>query len=65
MRQYPSTAIHVAIDPEVRRPSDICIAVRPDAPNLLRWVDTYLANNVGSRESADIVEQYVELSEDE
>jgi polar amino acid transport system substrate-binding protein len=65
MCQYPSTAIHVAIDPEVRRPSDICIAVRPDAPNLLRWVDTYLANNVGSRESADIVEQYVELSEDE
>jgi polar amino acid transport system substrate-binding protein len=62
MRQHSSTAIYVAVDPELRRTSDICIAVRPDAPNLLRWVDVYLATNVGLEESADVVARYAEPS---
>lgn len=62
MRQQPSTAIHVAVDPELRSTSDICIAVRPDAPNLLRWVDVFLATNVGLQESAEIVDRYSEMS---
>jgi ABC-type amino acid transport substrate-binding protein len=60
MRRHPSTAIHVAVDPELRRTSDICIAVRPDAPNLLRWVDVYLATHVGLDESDAIVARYLE-----
>jgi polar amino acid transport system substrate-binding protein len=63
MRQNPSTAIHVAVDPELRRPSDICIAVRPDAPNLLRWVDVYLANSVGLEDAKALVDRYVEKQE--
>lgn len=59
MRQHSSTAIHVAVDPELRRPSEICIAVRPDAPNLLRWVDVYLTNNVGIEDAKELVEEYV------
>lgn len=62
MRQHSSTAIHVAIDQEARSPSDICIAVRPDAPNLLGWVNVFLATNVGLQESADIVDRYIEQS---
>jgi len=65
MRQHPSTAIHVAVDPTVHRPSDICIAVRPDAPSLLRWVDIYLANNVGIEDAEDLVKRYVEQQEAE
>jgi ABC-type amino acid transport substrate-binding protein len=60
MREHPSTAIHVAVDRELRSTSDISIAVRPDAPNLLRWVDVYLATNVGVEESDAVVERYAD-----
>jgi len=60
MYRYPSTAIHVAIDRQSRLNSDICIAVRPDAPNLLRWVDVYLANRVGLEDSQAIITRYAE-----
>ncbi|WPL18228.1 Glutamate-aspartate carrier protein [Thiorhodovibrio winogradskyi] len=59
MRRHPATAIYVAIDPSIRQSSDIRIAVRPDAPNLLRWVDLYLANHVGMLEDAEIVQRYL------
>jgi ABC-type amino acid transport substrate-binding protein len=66
MHEHPSTAIHVALDPALRRPSDISIAVRPDAPNLLRWVDVYLANNVGMEDADEVIDRYVkEASKDE
>jgi ABC-type amino acid transport substrate-binding protein len=60
MRSHPATAIYVAIDPDIRHPDDIRVAVRPDAPNLLRWVDLYLANHVGMLEDADIVQHYLD-----
>ncbi len=60
MRRNPETAIHVALEPRARHPSDISIAVRPDAPNLLRWVNVYLANHVGLLESEEIVERYLD-----
>lgn len=60
MRRNPATAIYVAIDPDIREPDDIRIAVRPDAPNLLRWIDLYLANHVGIQQDAEIVERYLE-----
>jgi ABC-type amino acid transport substrate-binding protein len=60
MRRNPATAIYVAIDPDIRQPDDIRIAVRPDAPNLLRWVDLYLANHVGMLDDAEIVQRYLD-----
>jgi ABC-type amino acid transport substrate-binding protein len=60
MRRNPETAIHVALEPRARHPSDISIAVRPDAPNLLQWVNVYLANHVGLLESEEIVERYID-----
>jgi ABC-type amino acid transport substrate-binding protein len=60
MRRNPATAIHVALEPRARLPSDISIAVRPDAPNLLQWVNVYLANHVGLLESEEIVERYID-----
>jgi len=60
MRRNPETAIHVALEPRARLPSDISIAVRPDAPNLLQWVNVYLANHVGLLESEEIVERYID-----
>ncbi len=65
MRERPSTAIHVAIDQEARTPSDICIAVRPDAPNLLRWVNVYLATNVPEEDTDAIVSRYADRSSTE
>jgi ABC-type amino acid transport substrate-binding protein len=59
MRSNPSTAIYVAIDADIRQSSEIRIAVRPDAPNLLRWVDLYLANHVGMLDDAGIVQRYL------
>jgi ABC-type amino acid transport substrate-binding protein len=59
MRQNTETAIYVAIEPKARHPSDISIAVRPDAPNLLRWVNVYLDNHVGLLDSAEIAERFV------
>jgi ABC-type amino acid transport substrate-binding protein len=60
MRRNPETAIYVALEPRARQPSDISIAVRPDAPNLLQWVNVYLANHVGLLESNEIVERYLD-----
>lgn len=57
MRRNPATAIYVAIDPDVRQTSDLRIAVRPDAPNLLRWVNLYPADHVGMLDDAEIVQR--------
>jgi len=62
MRQNPETAIYVAVESEARHPSDISIAVRPDSPNLLRWVNVYLANHVGVLDKSELIERYVEPS---
>jgi ABC-type amino acid transport substrate-binding protein len=64
MRRNPATAIYVAIDPDIRQPDDIRIAVRPDAPYLLRWVDLYLANHVGMLEDEEIVQRYLDREQD-
>jgi len=61
MRRNPETAIHVALEPRARHPSDVSIAVRPDAPNLLHWVNVYLANHVGLLDSEEIVERYISI----
>jgi len=60
MRRNPATAIYVAIDPDIRQSSDIRIAIRPDAPNLLRWVNLYLAAHVGMLDDAEIVQRYLD-----
>jgi ABC-type amino acid transport substrate-binding protein len=60
MRRNPETAIYVALEPRARHPGDTSIAVRPDAPNLLQWVNVYLANHVGLLESEEIVERYID-----
>jgi len=60
MRRNPATAIYVAIDPDIRQSSDIRIAVRPDAPNLLKWVNLYLADHVGMLDDAKIVQRYLD-----
>jgi len=59
LRSNPATAIYVAVDPDIRQPDEIRIAIRPDAPNLLRWVDLYLANHVGMLEDSEIVQRYL------
>jgi ABC-type amino acid transport substrate-binding protein len=64
MRSSPATAICVAVDPDIRQSSDIRIALRPDAPNLLRWVDLYLANHVGMLDDAEIVQRYLDGERD-
>lgn len=51
MRRNPETAIYVALEPRARHPGDTSIAVRPDAPNLLQWVNVYLANHAGLLDS--------------
>jgi len=61
IRRNPETAIYVALEPRARHPSDISIAVRPDAPNLLQWVNVYLANHVGQLDSDEIVERYIKI----
>jgi len=63
MHLFPSTAIYVAVDPEVHQPSDISIAVRPDSPNLLRWINVYLADHVGLLDSEEIVARIVKERE--
>ena len=60
MRQNPETAIDVGIEPKVRHPADISIAVRPDAPNLLRWVNVYLDNHVGLLDTAAVIDRFQE-----
>jgi len=63
MRRHPATAIYIAIDSNIRLPSDIRIAVRPDAPNLLRWIDLYLANHVGMLDHMEILDRYLNNGE--
>jgi ABC-type amino acid transport substrate-binding protein len=58
MHRHPETAIYIGLDPEAPYPSDISIAVRPDAPNLLRWVNVYLANHVGELDTSELIERY-------
>lgn len=58
MREHPETNIRVGIDPLVRNPSNISIAVRPDAPNLLHWLNIYLANNVGALDVKGLLQRY-------
>ncbi len=58
MRENPRIAIYVAVEPRIIYTSDIRIAVRPDAPNLLHWVNIYLANHIGLLDTADIIERY-------
>jgi ABC-type amino acid transport substrate-binding protein len=60
MRRNPATAIYVAVDPDIRQSSDIRIAIRPDAPNLLRWINLYLADHVGMLDDAEIVQRYLD-----
>jgi ABC-type amino acid transport substrate-binding protein len=60
MRRNPATAIYVAADPDIRQSSDIRIAIRPDAPNLLRWINLYLADHVGMLDDAEIVQRYLD-----
>jgi len=60
LRSNPATAIYVAVDPDIRQPDEIRIAIRPDAPNLLRWVDLYLANHVGMLDDSEIVRRYLD-----
>jgi polar amino acid transport system substrate-binding protein len=60
MRQHPETAIYIGVDPEARYPSDISIAVRPDSPNLLRWVNVYLGDHVGQLDASELIERYAE-----
>ena len=59
MRQNPETAIYAVVDTSKRYPSNVCIAVRPDAPNLLRWVNIYLDNNMGLLDLKDVIERYL------
>jgi ABC-type amino acid transport substrate-binding protein len=64
MRSNPATAIYVAIDADIHQPDDIRIAVRPDVPNLLRWVDLYLAAHVGMLDHAEIVRRYLDWEQE-
>ena len=48
--------IHIAVAPGGRR-DDICIAVRPDAPNLLRLLNVYLDKYVGLLDTATMLER--------
>jgi ABC-type amino acid transport substrate-binding protein len=65
MRQNPETALYIGIAPEAQKPSDISIAVRPDAPNLLRWLNIYLANHVGVLDAKGVIKHYRELHAEE
>ncbi len=56
MRQNPGAVIHIAVAPGGRR-DDICIAVRPDAPNLLRLLNVYLDKYVGLLDTATMLER--------
>lgn len=59
MREHPETAIYVGIEPDLQRPDDISIAVRPDAPNLLRWINIYLDNHVGLMDSEEVIDRFL------
>ncbi|WP_446010408.1 substrate-binding periplasmic protein [Candidatus Electrothrix sp.] len=61
MRMHPETAIYVGIDPKVRHPSDISIAVRPDAPHLLQWINIYLTNQIGTLDVMSVVKKYQQI----
>ncbi len=54
-RQHPELAIDVGYESLHQRPSDIRVAVRPDAPNLLRWINTYLDNHLTLRTATEVV----------
>ena len=58
MLRHPETAIYIGLDPAAPCPGDISIAVRPDAPNLLRWVNVYLADHVGQLDASELIVQY-------
>lgn len=60
LRRNPALAIYIAVDSTIRVSSDIRIAVRPDAPQLLRWVNLYLANYVGTLDHEKIIERYLQ-----
>jgi hypothetical protein len=56
--RHAETAIYIGVEPEAPYPGDIRIAVCPDAPNLLRWVNVYLADHVGQLEASELIERY-------
>lgn len=58
MRQHPEFAIHVGTEPPVRDRSDISIAVRPDAPNLVRWLDIYLEDQIGEQDADGVIKRF-------
>ena len=61
LRQHPEYAIHIGMLSATRETtSDISIAVRPDAPNLLRWLNIYLQNHVGVLDAAGVIRRYEE-----
>ncbi len=39
--------------------------MRPDAPNLLRWLNIYLANHVGLLDAKGVIKRYRELHAEE
>lgn len=59
MRQHPEYAIYIGVQPAIRNvSSDISIAVRPDAPNLLRWLNLYLGSHVGVLDAQEVIKRY-------
>lgn len=60
MRQHPEHAIYIGTEPRPRSHSDISIAVRPDAPNLLRWLNLYLGEHVGILDAQGVIKRYEE-----
>lgn len=54
-RQHSELAIDIGFE-SLNRSSDIRMAVRPDAPNLLNWLNIYLENYLAPRPLADILE---------
>ena len=60
LRSNPALAIYIAVDSKIRVSSDIRIAVRPDAPDLLHWINLYLANYVGMMDHDKTLNRYLE-----
>jgi polar amino acid transport system substrate-binding protein len=65
MRQHPEYAIYIGVEPSPRGHSDISIAVRPDAPNLLRWLNIYLGEHVHVLDAQGVIKRYEEQQEKE
>lgn len=59
MRKNPETAIYVGIEPDLQRPDEISVAVRPDGPNLLHWINIYLDNFVGLLDSQAVIDRFL------